>query len=395
MNILLRILILIATSIVFTSCGNSSDSTEPMTSAKPETGMAGDGQLDLIVEYIRKQNGLPAMAAVMVHDEQLIEKSAMGKRSVESNTQVTADDQWHIGSNTKSMTSMVAALLVKEGMIRWDSTIEDIYPELIGIMLPEYQKVRLDELLSHTSGLPSNIPDFDAYFTDQRELNVQRQTFVEKVLVLTSTTTRGVYEYSNIGYITAGAMLERVSGSRWEALMQIYLFDPLAMTQSGFGAPNTQGNLAQPVGHILDDDDNWTPVDPVVEDISDNPPVLGPAGTVHASLDDMAAYIGLHLKGLRGESVAGFLNAQAFGKLYTPFPNSNYGLGWIIDDQVILHDGSNTIWFAIMLINAEKNIALFVVTNAADLEKGEESKASKAVTELLTELGKRADAAFQ
>jgi CubicO group peptidase (beta-lactamase class C family) len=348
------------------------------------------------VDYIREQNGLPAIAAIMVHDGQIIEKSAIGKRSIAFDLQVTVDDQWHIGSCTKSMTSLVAALLVKEGVISWNSTIASVYPELVGVMRSEYQDVRLDELLSHTSGLPnqiSSIPYYNSYYTDQRELRVQRQELVEKVLVLSSTATRGVYEYNNIGYIIAGAMLERVTGSNWETLMQTKLFNPLLMTRSGFGAPDTQGSLAQPVGH-RSNGNSWLPVDPSVQ-TADNAPVLGPAGTVHVSLDDMAAYIGLHLKGLRGASVDGFLDGQEFKKLYTPFPNSDYALGWVVGDQFIWHNGSNTWWYAEMVVNAEKNTALFVVTNAADLTKGLNSKAIKAIAELLGELGARADAAFQ
>lgn len=391
MKALSRLLSLTIIVYALIGCNDSSDPTRPSTPPKPETGFAGDGRLDLIVDYFREQNKLPALAAIMVKDGQIIEKSAMGKRSNASNIPVTVNDQWHVGSITKSMTSTVAALLVKNGFIQWDSTLEDVYPELVGTMRTEYQDVRLDELLSHTSGLPLDIPDFVSYYTDTRELSAQRQDIVEKALALPSTTTRGVYQYSNLGYIVAGAMLERVTGSDWETLMQTYLFTPLSMTQAGFGAPDTQGTLAQPVGHVQDNG-NWYPVDPAVEDISDNPPALGPAGTVHVSLDDMAAYIGLHLKGLRGETVDGFLTGQEFAKLYTPFPNSTYALGWIVMDNMIVHDGSNTMWLAVVVVNAEKNTAFFAVTNAVDNLENPNSRVNTAIKGLLDELNARADA---
>jgi CubicO group peptidase (beta-lactamase class C family) len=217
--------------------------------------------------------------------------------------------------------------------------------------------------------------------------------FVEQALVLESTTTRGVFEYSNEGYVVAGAMLEKVTGSSWETLMQDYLFNPLAMTQAGFGAPDTLGILAQPVGHN-EVDGAWHPVDPAFESISDNPLMAGPAGTVHVSLDDMAAYLGLHLRGLRGETVNGFLTGQEFTKLHTPFPNTNYALGWVIDDNFIWHNGSNTIWYALAIISPEKNTALFLVTNAVDDEENPDSKLNKAISQLLTILSDRANAAF-
>ncbi len=391
MKFLIRILAIIMISFVLLGCGKSSDSTEKI---QPETGIAGDGRLDLIVDYIIDKHKVPAMAAIMIHDGQIIEKSAMGKRSIDSNIQVTVDDQWHIGSITKSMTSTIAALVVKEGIINWDSTIADVYPELLGIMRPEYQEIRLDELLSHTSGIPNILPDYASYYNDQRELNLQRSEIIEKVLELTSETARGVYEYNNTGYIVAGTLLEKVTKKNWETLMRDYLFDPLLMVQSGFGAPATNGHVAQPVGHTLING-NWKPVDPSIEN-ADNAPVLGPAGTVHTTLDDMAAYIGLHLKGLRGQSIDGFLDSHEFEKLYEPFPDSNYALGWVIDDdQSIWHNGSNTLWYAMIIVNEEKNTALFVVTNAADLDKNTDSKADKAITELVNKLNSRAETAFE
>lgn len=394
MKTLLGMCTFVIASLVLTGCNDSGHSVVTEVPIKPATGIAGDGRLDSIVDFIRAQNGLPALAAMMVHDGRVIEKSAMGKRSTAADVPVSVDDQWHIGSITKSMTSTLAALLVKQGYVRWDSTLREVFPELIGIMLPEYQDVRLEELLSHTSGLPVvDLPDFESYYVDQRALGVQRQEIVAKILTLESTSTRGTFEYSNMGYIIAGAMLEKVTGSEWETLLQSYVFDALAMTQAGFGAPDTQGTLSQPVGHAIVDG-IWYPVDPTVESIADMPRIVGPAGTVHASLEDMAAYLGVHLKGLRGDTVDGFLAAQEFSKIHTPVPNSSYALGWVVNGESIVHDGSNSIWYAFAAVNAEKNTALFLVTNAVDDLQDPNSKMHEAIAQLVGELSVRADAAF-
>ncbi|MCP4271454.1 MAG: beta-lactamase family protein [Gammaproteobacteria bacterium] len=394
-------LLLVSTLALLTACGGSNTNQEgpqsPEPSEKPATGIAGDGRLDLIAEYIRDENSLPALAAVMIHDGEIIEKTAVGVRAIDRSIAVTEDDQWHIGSITKSMTSTLVAKLVSEGIVDWDTTIADVFPEYVGLMLPAYEDVRVDQLLSHTSGLPvhmSEIPGWDNYFTDQRDPVIQRQEIVEIALQLTSTANRGQYEYSNMGYTIAGAMLERMTGISWESLMQNYVFEPLLMHSAGFAAPDTLGTLAQPVGHIFDNN-QWIAVDPAIEEISDNPVAMGPAGIVHGSLDDMAAYAALHLKGQRGEAVDNFLSAEAFSKLHTSVENNNYSLGWNVTEQGIYHDGTNTLWFALLVVNATKNTALFIVTNAADLDLGENSSAGKGVYDLLDELGTRADAAFQ
>ncbi|MDX1812954.1 MAG: serine hydrolase domain-containing protein, partial [Gammaproteobacteria bacterium] len=152
--------------------GGTGDTTGP---AIPTSGIAGDGQLDQIVESIRQKHKLPALAAITIRNGQIIEKSAMGYRSDGVNIPVTVNDQWHIGSITKSMTCLLAALLVRDGFIEWTSTLADIFPELVGTMRPEYADVRLDELLSHTSGLPLVIPNSTLYYTDTRSLPEQRQ----------------------------------------------------------------------------------------------------------------------------------------------------------------------------------------------------------------------------
>ena len=385
--------------LAVTDNGGATATSNVSVTVNPATGFAGDGQLDLVVDTIRQRHGLPSLAAIIIRNDQTIEKSAMGNRSVDANIPITVNDQWHIGSITKSMTSLLAALLVRDGFIQWTSTLADIYPELVGIMLPEYQDVRLEELLSHISGLPRD-PLFPVTYYwdgDTRPFPEQRQEIVSKSLVLPPTNTRGEFAYSNLGYIVAGSMLERVTGSDWESLIQDYVFNPLVMTQAGFGAPDTQGTLAQPVGHSLLSSGVWSPWDPWdpgVKALYDSADVFGPAGTVYASLDDMATYLGLHLRGLRGETVTGFLTGQEFAKLYTPFPNSNYALGWSVENLFIAHNGSNGLWLALANVSANRNAAFFIVTNAVDDAFDPNGHSWSAINELRDELYTRFDAAF-
>jgi hypothetical protein len=68
---------------------------------KLSTRQAGDGNLEQIVDYIRIDAGLPALAAVLAHEGQIIEMTAIGTRSIASNNAVTIEDKWHIGSLAK------------------------------------------------------------------------------------------------------------------------------------------------------------------------------------------------------------------------------------------------------------------------------------------------------
>ncbi|MCJ8321162.1 MAG: beta-lactamase family protein [Colwellia sp.] len=354
---------------------------------KPSTGQAGDGNLAQIVEYIRIDSGLPALAAVLVHDGQVIEMTATGIRSINSNKAVTTQDKWHLGSLTKSMTSTLAAMLVKQGVINWHTTISEVYPELLGVMNSKYENIQLDQLLSHTSGMRLNLPEVNSYQTSSIDIESQRQQMVEAALILNPEIEQGQFLYSNLGYMVAGAMMERLTNTSWETLLENNLFNALAMTSSGFGVPDVQGNLSQPVGHISQGS-GW------VANNTDNPAVMGPAGIVHSSLEDMGNYIAAHLAGALENDVAGLLTAEEFSKLHATTKSSNYALGWVINADSLTHNGSNTKWLAEVQIFPKKNMALFIVTNAADLQKNQSSNAYKAIDKLTAELVKRVDAAF-
>ncbi|MCJ8273401.1 MAG: beta-lactamase family protein [Psychrosphaera sp.] len=371
------------------SGNNSGNNSVPANNTAPATGQAGDGRLTEIVEYIRRENGLPALSAVMVHDGQIIEMSASGLRSIDSSVPVTTDDKWHVGSLTKSMTSTLAALLVKQGTLQWNTTIVEVFPELQGVMRAEYESVRLDELLSHTSGLTANIHNAYDYYNRTDDITTQRQQMIEEALVRAPAGNKGQFNYSNLGYMIAGAMMERLTGNSWETLLSNNVFSPLLMTNSGFGAPDTQEDLTQPVGHKMIGN-SWQPIR---SGPADNPPLLGPAGTVHVTLEDMGNYLGAHLAGARGLDVDGLLSAAEFEKLHTPLAIGDYALGWGVINNSLQHSGSNTMWLATMLIYPEKNLALFVATNAADLNN-QNSVAFKATNALIGQLSARATNAF-
>ena len=66
-----------------------------------------------------------------------------------------ADDQWHIGSNTKPITALLVALLIDQGMLDWDTPLEEIFPEHVDKWSADLKKITPAHLLTHTSGLPT------------------------------------------------------------------------------------------------------------------------------------------------------------------------------------------------------------------------------------------------
>ena len=63
------------------------------------------------------------------------------------------DDAWHIGSDAKAMTATLAARLVEQGKIRWDTSLAEGLPELAGAMHEAHKPVTLRQLLGHRGGV--------------------------------------------------------------------------------------------------------------------------------------------------------------------------------------------------------------------------------------------------
>jgi len=132
------------------------------------------------------------------------------------------------------MTATLTAIMVEQSLISWDTTPLDVWPEYSATLHPQYQSVTIVDLLSHHAGIPSDqgaIPSI-ALTRDEAPGTVieKRRLWAKELLELRPMNPVGTFEYANGGYIIVGAMLETITGTPWETLMQDQLFGPLGMT---------------------------------------------------------------------------------------------------------------------------------------------------------------------
>lgn len=352
--------------------GDSGGGTPPLPPAALEPGTLGDGRMTEIVEAIRMRYDLPAFAAVIVANGQVADLGASGLRTVTREVAVTNSDQWHIASLTKAMTATLAAILVEQSVISWDTTPLDIWPENAATMHPQYHSVTVVDLLAHQSGLGVEIDGVSSidWMADSAIglVTEKRRTWANELLQFPPVNARGEYLHTKAGYIVVGAMLEAVAGSSWETQMMEQLFGPLGMTGVGFGAPGNFREFDQPLGHLWEDGE-LIPAHP--GQIADNPRAMGPAGTLHTTLSDYAKFMFAHLEGERG--IPGILTVDSFRFLHTPVRDSSYALGWDTGSSqawgagpVFSHSGSNLRWWAVVELAPELNAGILTVTNAAN-----------------------------
>ncbi len=302
----------------------------------------------------------PALGLVLIRNGAEPEVAVDGVRIFGNDAAVTAQDKWHWGSITKSMTATLVARLVEKDIISWDDTIDALLGKSVPQIHDAYRDVTFRHLLTHRAGLARNIPierftDFSQ--TPDDPIN-DRLKWVRMALSQSPTGPKGTrYAYSNNGYIVVGAMLEAATGESWESMMKREVFTPLGLTGAGFGAPMGKQPFDQPRGHQLVSD-----VDKAVPLNVDNPAALGPAGRVHMPLVDMGRYLLAHAK-----RRPDFLRPESYNILHTASFGGNYAMGWVVTKpEKRWHNGSNTMWYAEVAFNLADGTAAAVVVNDGD-----------------------------
>jgi len=322
---------------------------------------AGEKGLDEILGAVRQTHSVPALGAAIVTSKGLEAVGVVGLRKAGTEVAATADDKWHLGSDTKAMTACLVASLVERGRLKWETTVEEVFPDLAASMSPAFRKINLLELLSHRAGLPANL--FWGLLPRTQTIREQRLAALKAASTVNLDSEPGTkYLYSNLGYVIAGAIAERTADGSWEELISRTVFQPLGMESAGFGGVGTPGQIDQPWGHGADGrpvKDNGPEVD--------NPPVLGPAGRVHCTLGDWARFIADQLRGARGQT--GLLKPETYRILQAPPFGGDYALGWVVVDRewgggkVLTHSGSNTMNLAVAWLAPLRDFAVLVVTN--------------------------------
>jgi CubicO group peptidase (beta-lactamase class C family) len=327
--------------------------------------------LESTLTTAREAHGLPGVAALVQIDGKIAAEGAVGARAEGHPEPVTTGDLWHIGSDTKAFTATMIARLAERGTLQFEDTLATLFPDVT--MHANYRNVTLAQLLSHMAGLPK--------LTDEKELGpflvaikgatdvpAQRAALVRAYLTKAPLLPPGTkFEYSNLGFIVAGAAAERRTGKSWEDLVRSEIFAPLGIINAGFGAPGSASRIDQPRGH-LDEAGKLVPLDPNRPD-ADNPASLGPAGTIHISLRDWMRFAQDQLDGIHGRGK--LLKVESYRRLHTPSAaNGIYAMGWGSklgadgSPVVLTHSGSNGSWFADIRIYPKREIIILAATNA-------------------------------
>jgi len=176
-------------------------------------------------------------SVLVARDGHILYQHAFGYANLEWKIPNDLHTKFEIGSLTKQFTALLVLQFVSEGRIKLDGYVSDY--------LPYYRKdtgnrVTVRQLLSHTSGIPNFIsaPDFLDSPASRTKYSVK--DFARKYCSGDLEFGPGTrFHYSNSGYFLLGAVLEQVSGSSYEKLLQDRIFTPVGMNESGYAHSET------------------------------------------------------------------------------------------------------------------------------------------------------------
>lgn len=377
------------------------------TAPAPISEKSGSPDFAKLLETIRQREKLPAIAASVIIDGDIYAKAVVGTRKFGTNNWVTIDDNFLIGSCGKAFTATLAAILIEEGHLDWDTTVRDVFTDLK--MHPKWENITIQQLLSNRSGYDDNkLPTSESMVTkmlpweDLHDLWTSNSPPMQlRFLYLKRAINHKpihppdeVIIYSNSGFLIAGVMLEQVTNMAFEELMEEKLFHPLNLNSAGYGSPAAKDPISQPHGHAS--------YEPIKQDFPD---FIAPMGNVSISIDDWSRFILFHLKAHQ-EPNKRLLDSRTLDKLHTP-PNPaswdhggvdswlakaffnldvttlNYAFGWVTKKEsdgncLIWHDGQGSSFTARVQADLKTKSAILLVTNAR-VDHNHLRKAAKAI----------------
>ena len=127
-------------SLLLVSCGDKEAEEEIVagdTATEEENQVATWEDITPILEEYYDPSIMPALGAARISSGEVTQAGTIGLRSIDADVEVTDWDKWHLGSCTKAMTGNIVGIFVDEGVVDWDSTMEELFPEIE--LHPDYQ----------------------------------------------------------------------------------------------------------------------------------------------------------------------------------------------------------------------------------------------------------------
>ena len=311
-------------------------SQDQSTGKRLVTGRAVDvgmsqSRLDRVVDCLAVETGqrhLTSASICVARQGRIVLHRGFGRLSEQTDAPPTGPDTVYIlASISKPITVCGLMLLVERGEVVLSDRVQSYLPEFEG---EHKDKARVWHLLSHTSGLPDQLPDN----TELRRAHAPLSRFVAGALKTPLLYEPGKgFSYQSMGTLLAGEIVERVTGRRLRDFLQEELFQPLGMTRTtlGLGKSKVAQTAIYQAGPETDDLRSWGPNTQYWRDIGH------PWGGVHSTTGDLAILLQAFLDGGTYGSTRLFspTTVAAMTRDHNAGLDAPWGLGWALRDSVV------------------------------------------------------------
>ncbi len=194
--------------VLFSTLGFAADASDPVD--------------DYVLAEMAKQH-IPGLALLVSRGGEIIRAQGYGMANVELQVPVKPETIFQSGSVGKQFTATAIVMLVEEGKISLEDPLTKFFPDAPATWKP----VTIRELLSHTAGFTDYPKSFDMRkdYTEAELLKI-----IEKIPLAFPPGTS--WSYSNLGYVTLGIVIHKVTGQFYGDFLQARIFHPLGMTST-------------------------------------------------------------------------------------------------------------------------------------------------------------------
>lgn len=300
------------------------------------------------LEKIKKEYNVPGMVVAISNKDGIAYLKSFGNVSV--------NDNFILGSNSKSFTALIILQLQEKGLLNINDPVVKYLPWFEYKNKEISNQVTLKNLLHHTSGQSTEI---GRSFIDEKE---SEEDVRLKIIALLKSVEVDKYpikdfDYSNLNYQLLGYIIEKVTGKEYSVVLKEEITDVLKLKNTSTVLPKNMAQGYQPFLYysIIPITPNYNKIDM-------------PSGFINSNAQDLSKYLRELMNSYNNDTTSLF-SKKLTDRLFTPNDENNagYALGWLNFDyygtNIIFHDGLTQSFNSAMIIAPEIDKNIVVLTN--------------------------------
>lgn len=317
------------------------------------------------INLLIKRYKAAGLSVAVVKDNKIIYSQGFGYRDLENKLPVTVNTVFPIASITKSFTGSLLGILESQNQVSLKEKPAFYIPEFQFFNEKMDNLITIEDLLSHKSGIGSQGTTLEFFPDNDKLKTVQRLKYLKP-----EGEIKNSFQYSNMGYILAGTIVEQITNKSWEKNIEEKIFEPLGMNNSYTTRDEMKKTNNYSFGYGLHKGN--------IEKVEFQKPYsTSPAGAINSTVNDMSKWIITWLN--KGD----FNKTQVIPKEYvhkaTILQNSNGGnyekeafllgdgFGWRLRSSYghfRVEHGGNTFGFSTdLMMFPFENLGIVILTN--------------------------------